>query len=67
MTPQRMRVFLQDEAPRVGSGWRIITALIGRKWVKIASKKGRARLTKKQWQTIVGQGFEPVTRKRKPR
>jgi len=27
-----MRVFLEDECPRIGSGWRTVNVKIGRKW-----------------------------------
>lgn len=28
-----MRLFFEDEAPRIGSGWRTVEVKVGRKWV----------------------------------
>jgi hypothetical protein len=49
-TEQQVRVYLEDEAPRLGSGWRLVTAQIGRKWVRLRDAKGRtARFTIEQY------------------
>jgi hypothetical protein len=69
MTPIRMRLYLHDEAPRLGSGWRIVTALIGRKWVRIATTKRRTKITRKLWQEISRTGeilMQPKQRRRRP-
>lgn len=29
----RMRLFFEDECPRIGSGWRTIDIKVGRKWI----------------------------------
>lgn len=31
----RYYIYLQDEAPRIGAGWRPVMASIGYKWVKL--------------------------------
>jgi hypothetical protein len=48
----RMRVYLQGEAPRIGDGWRNVSVIIGRKYVRIATLAGRAKLTMDQWKAI---------------
>lgn len=35
MTTQRFNVYFEDEAPRIGAGWRVVEATIGYKWVKL--------------------------------
>lgn len=51
MQPQRYHVFLQDEAPRIGSGWRIVTVLKGRKWVRLLDERSgrRAKIRAALW------------------
>jgi hypothetical protein len=63
----RMRVFFMDEAPRIGSGWRIVSVMNGRKWVRLACEAGRAKFTKEQWAPIARHGHELPPRKRKRR
>lgn len=48
----RMRIYLQGEAPRIGDGWRNVSVIIGRKFVRIATLEGRAKLTLEQWKVI---------------
>lgn len=69
MPVTRMRVYLQDEAPRIGCGWRIVQAMTGRKWVRIASVDGRGKLTKAVWASIARHGRElpPRIKRRKRR
>jgi hypothetical protein len=31
----KMRVYFEDEAPRIGSGWRTIYVTVGYKWARI--------------------------------
>ncbi len=31
----RYRVYFEDEAPRIGAGWRPVEATVGYKWVKL--------------------------------
>ena len=52
-----MRVYLQDEWPRLGAGWRDITVTkIGYKWVHlVAQKAGRIvkrKMRKAQWKLL---------------
>ncbi len=51
---QGLRVRFEDEAPRIGSGWRIVIPKIGRKWVHIVEvSTGRgARLKLATWATM---------------
>ena len=46
MTETKIRIYLEDEAPRIGSGWRTVSVKIGRKWTYITdtATKRRARL-----------------------
>ncbi len=41
-----MRLFFEDEAPRIGSGWRKVHVKIGRKWVvfKDTASDAKSRL-----------------------
>ena len=50
----KARVFFEDEAPRIGSGWRWVTYKIGRKWVRFTSigDGGKARLPIKMLDTM---------------
>lgn len=68
-TSPRLRVCFNDEAPRIGSGWRIVTAKIGRKLVHIADQHGnRAKFTRAQWSKIMPTTVElPEKRKRRRR
>jgi hypothetical protein len=49
---RRLWVHLQDEAPTIGSGYRPIWYIEGRKWAFIAGKTGRKRLKMAEWLTI---------------
>lgn len=48
----RMRVYLQGEATRIGSGWRIVEAVIARKWVWLKAGGRRTKITKEVWDSI---------------
>jgi hypothetical protein len=64
----RMRVYLHDEAPRIGCGWRIVQVMTGRLWVRLADSAGnRAKLTKALWAGIARHGHELPERRRKRR
>lgn len=41
-----MRLFFEDEAPRIGAGWRKVHVKVGRKWVvfRDTASDARARL-----------------------
>lgn len=54
----RWRIFLHDEAPAIGCGWRIADIEIGRKWVRLATPAGRARLPLAAWAPIARAGQE---------
>lgn len=69
MQDTRLRVRFDDEAPRIGSGWRIVHAKVGRKIVHVSDEHGnRARFLKKAWDKIVGCAIAlPAKRKRRRR
>ena len=45
-------VCLNDEAPRIGSGWRSVVAKVVRKWVYLASRDDRQKITRSVWNQI---------------
>ena len=45
-------IYFQDEAPMIGSGWRRVTVKKGRKWVYLASKYGKKKLSMKRWKML---------------
>lgn len=45
-TASPMRIFFEDEAPRIGSGWRKVYVKIGRKWVHFTDTVTEARVRK---------------------
>lgn len=47
----RAKIFLHDEAPRIGAGWRIVQIKEGPKWVRLKCvASGRtARLRRRVW------------------
>jgi hypothetical protein len=55
LPPNTFRVYFQDEAPRLGAGWRLVELLtIGRKWATFreVATGTRARLRKAEWLTV---------------
>lgn len=53
MQATRLRVCFNDEAPRIGSGWRIVLASIGRKIVHVADQHGnKAKFSREAWSRI---------------
>lgn len=67
MDRKRVRVLLHDEAPRIGSGWRIVEVEVGRKWVRLKVPGGaRTRLRRSIWEPI-GAGAVELPAKRKRR
>ena len=54
-------IFLYDEAPRIGSGFRVVYVKEGRKWAHIVSQAGdphtsdkiKVRMTLKMWKSIL--------------
>ena len=45
-------IYFRDEAPMIGSGWRRVTVKKGRKWVYLASKYGKKKLSMKRWKML---------------
>ncbi len=69
MQTMRLRVCFNDDAPRIGSGWRIVIAVIGRKIVHVSDQHGhRAKFTKDVWKAIEQSAVTlPDKRKRRRR
>lgn len=66
MQATRLRVCFNDEAPRIGSGWRIVLASIGRKIVHVADQHGhRARFSKEAWAVKMKTAIELPEKKRR--
>ena len=42
-------IYLQDEAPSIGSGWRFVNVKVGRKWVYLAGSIGRRKISIRKW------------------
>lgn len=72
MTPVKADVYFQDEAPRIGCGWRRCDVIVGRKWIRII-ERATGRKAKLPMFLYVGQkactrrvdtlkwiGFKPV-------
>ena len=45
-TASNKRVFFEDEAPRIGSGWRSVHIKVGHKWVFFTDTVTKARVRK---------------------
>jgi hypothetical protein len=60
MKPQRMRLYFEDEAPRIGCGWRTVEVTIGYKWVKVkdVANGNRAKFTLKDFERMFAGGME---------
>ena len=55
MIAERYEVTLMDQAPRLGSGQRVVVAKIGWKWVKARNEVGDHQFTKMRrsvWDTL---------------
>ena len=53
MQTQRVKIFFEDEAPRLGCGWRWVYVKVGRKWVRVRDGMGRtARFTLDQYEQL---------------
>lgn len=70
MHSERLRVHFNDEAPRIGSGKRIVLVDVGRKIVRVRDMHGnRAKFTKDEWERIIrnnAMGLGEVKRHRRP-
>jgi len=49
-------VQFHDEAPNIGSGWRLVWVLEGRKWCYLATHHGRQRIKMGIWSDIKKSG-----------
>jgi len=50
----KIRIHLNDEAPRIGSGWRNVEVLtLGYKWVTVRAYGARKKFKRKVWDEIV--------------
>lgn len=46
MDARQTEIYFQDECPRIGSGWRVVTVQEGDKWAYLRTSTGRkARVT----------------------
>lgn len=54
MTATKLQVYFEDEAPRIGAGWRLVYAKIGRKWVRLVEHGSghRTKLSRKTFNTL---------------
>ena len=64
MTPYSL--YLKDEAPRIGSGWRVVNLVrLGPKWATVKSAYG-PRVTKKfrrsVWDRLTKEGYDEAIR-----
>lgn len=56
MQTYEKRIYLQDECPRLGSGWRTLFVRKGRKWAYLSDRMGRKqRVTLKLLAEIMGE------------
>lgn len=63
MKSAKVRIYLEDEAPRIGCGWRTVMVRIGRKWAYILDpyNGNRARLPKAKAEAII-RSISPPTK-----
>ena len=60
MTPHTVTIWPADEVPRLGQGRRVVTARVGRKWVRLEDATGRsARVTRQTYDRIVCEKERP--------
>ncbi len=38
---RRTRVYFEDQAPRIGSGWRVVDVVEGDVWARLSTETGR--------------------------
>ena len=50
----RLQVYLEDEAPRIGAGWRLVEATVGYKWARLteSSTNHKQRLKRHVWDQL---------------
>ena len=67
MDGKRMRVYFENECPRIGSGWRIVQVLEGRKWTRFAASAGRGKVAKAVWAQMqkIASELPPAKRRRR--
>jgi len=51
---QKCHVYFQDEAPKVGAGWRVVIAKVGYKHVHLREPHAAqgTRISRKTWDTL---------------
>jgi hypothetical protein len=56
----KLRIYLEDEAPRIGAGWRTVDVKLGRKWAYLTETSSgvRARLPVKEAEGIIEGSFK---------
>jgi hypothetical protein len=47
-------VYFEDEAPKIGAGWRLVYATVGRKWVRLKESGSghKAKLKVETWKQL---------------
>lgn len=50
----KYHVYLEDEAPRIGCGWRLVEAVVGYKWARLTetSTNHKQRLRRSTWDQL---------------
>ena len=61
MTEAKFSVHLQDEIPKIGSGRRILSARVGRKWVYVRDLYHKARVKRSLWDSLNPSALEETT------
>jgi hypothetical protein len=61
----RVRIYLEDEAPRIGCGWRTVDVKLGRKWAYLTEVSSgiRTRLPLGEAEQIIEGSFKWKTKK----
>ncbi len=68
METTRLRVCFMDEAPRIGSGWRTVNVMFGRKIVHLMDDYGhRSKFSKEAWRLLSRAAKPMPPRKRRRR
>lgn len=53
METQSLTIYLQDELPRIGAGFRLVMVKLGRKWAHVFYRGRRHKVPLKKWRAIM--------------
>lgn len=69
MIRSRMMVYFMDEGwPGIRCGWRAVSVMEGRKYVRVASRRGHHKFTKSEWTALISdKGRPPVKLSLRPK